>query len=70
MIRDAKRRVTLVLSLLIVCAGLIPALSAARTSAQAGSGLTLEDFEPIATGGFGDRQNGWAWSMAWWSTLR
>ncbi len=31
------------------------------------SALGLDDFQPAALQGFGDRQNGWAWSMLWWN---
>jgi hypothetical protein len=52
--------------LLLVCAALSGVQPAADVAAQAWGGLQQEDFTRIATGGFGDRQNGWAWAMAWW----
>lgn len=35
--------------------------------ALAGRPLTTEDFTPASAQGFGDRANGWAWSMQWWN---
>jgi hypothetical protein len=32
--------------------------------------LARPDFAPIATEGFGDRQNSWPWSMVWWASRR
>lgn len=51
------------LALVVLMVGFIANLGTVRSAAPP---LTVSDFTSIAEQGFGDRQNSWAWSMAWW----
>lgn len=55
------RRATTTALLVIALLGL-----AAPTAAQTTTGHAPPDFEEMAAQGFGDRQNSYIWSLAWW----
>lgn len=52
------------IALIVLAVGVMFALTG---MALAGRPLTTDDFAPASAQGFGDRANGWAWSMQWWN---